>query len=112
MKIYLLAIMLAVCTAGCNPQDAANMQRDTSRMAQDGVVSASNAQLVTRVGAVLTQIKGLDMSGLHIEAESGVVTLGGHVRSAHEKRLVANATENVRGVKSVVNKLRIVSVGS
>ncbi len=94
---------------GCNPQDAANMQRDTSRIAHDTTVAAANGQLVARVGTVLSLLKGVDMSGIHLEAKNGVLLLGGHVQSAHQKAFMEQIALEVRGVSSVVNQLRIIS---
>jgi osmotically-inducible protein OsmY len=98
---------LAVLVAGCNSQDASNLTHDMSQVARDAGKAAGNAQLEARVISVLTQRKGVSMEGLHIEEDHGVVTVSGHVRDAHEKRLVLDTVENTRGVDKVVDKLRI-----
>ncbi len=112
MKVPLLAIVLVLCTFGCNPQDAANMQRDTSRIAHDTTAAATNAQLVARVGAVFSQLKEIDMSGIHLEAKSGTLILGGHVQTAHQKQFMQQVALEVRGVQRVQNDLRVVSQGN
>ncbi len=86
------------------------MQRDTSRIARDTTEAATNAQLVGRVGAVFTQLKSVDMSGIHLEAKNGTVILGGHVRSASQKAYMQKMAMEIRGVKAVVNHLRVIPV--
>lgn len=93
--------------AGCNSNDARDLSRDAGQLAHTAGRAAVNAQLAARVNATLADRKGVDMSGLHIEAENGVVTLGGHVRNAAEKRRVQDTVEGIRGVDRVVNDLRV-----
>lgn len=102
-----LCIAVGVALAGCNSQDASDLKRDVGKLAETGGRAIGNAQLVARVEAALAQRKGVDISGLHVEAKNGVVTLGGHVRTAEEKRLVKETAEGIRGVDKVVNNLRI-----
>lgn len=92
---------------GCNSEDARDIKKDVGNLAESGGRALGNAQLVARINATLLQTKGVDVSGLHIESKNGVVTLGGHVRSAEEKRLVEKTTEGIRGVEKVKNDLRI-----
>ena len=103
----LLLLPLAVLIIGCNSQDAKDLTRDVGQVAKTATRAAGNAQLVVRINAELAQKKGVDVSGLHIENEGGRVTVGGHVRSAHEKNLVINAVKEIRGVDKVVSTLRI-----
>ncbi|AIE84974.1 BON domain-containing protein [Fimbriimonas ginsengisoli] len=104
-----LAILLATAMAvvACNSQDANDLKRDVGKVAETGGRALGNAQLVARINAALLQRKGVDVSGLHIEARNGVVTLGGHVHDAAEKKRVEEAVKEIRGVDSVVNNLRI-----
>ena len=98
---------IALLLAGCNSEDANNLKHDVSRIAQDTTKAAGNAELAARVNSMLVQRKGIDMEGLHVEAGHGVVTIGGHVRNAHEKHLVLQTVRDTRGVDQVVDKLRI-----
>lgn len=77
------------------------------QVAKTTVRAAGNAQLVVRVNAELAQRKGVEVSGLHIENAGGVVTVGGHVRTAHEKNVVLATVKEIRGVDKVVDKLRV-----
>ena len=91
----------------CNSKDAADLSRDVGKVAKTATRAAGNAQLAGRVNAALAQRKGVDMSGLHVESEGGTVTLGGHVRTAKEKRTVLDTVNGIRGVDKVVDKLTI-----
>ena len=51
--------------------------------------------------------KDVDISGLHIEAEGGTVTVGGHVNSKKEKALVLELANKTRGVDKVIDDLRV-----
>lgn len=101
ISIALLAVV------GCNAHDAADLKRDVSNVAQTASRAAVNGQLAARVNATLAQRKGVDVSGLHVEAEKGVVTLGGHVRTLSEKKTVLETVNGIRGVDKVVDKLRV-----
>ncbi len=103
------ALAAILLLTGCNPQDARNLSQDLGRTAQHTGQALGNARLAASVNSVLLQRKGVDMSGLHVEAQDGVVTLGGHVRSAQERRIVVETVKGVRGVEKVVNNLRIQS---
>ena len=103
----LLLVIVTLLALGCNPRDAENITRDAGSLAKSTAQAAGSAQLAGRVNSVLVQRKGVDMSGLHIEAQDGVVTVGGHVRDAAEKRRVLDTVEGIRGVEKVVDKLRI-----
>jgi osmotically-inducible protein OsmY len=102
-----LALLVAVAAMGCNATDAKELSQDAGRLAKTAGKAAGNAQLAARVNAALANRKGVDMSGLHIEAENGVVTVGGHVRNAEEKKRVLATVNDQRDVKKVVDKLRI-----
>lgn len=103
-----LALALVTCAlSGCNSTDSKELKDDAGKLVKTAGRAVGNAQLAARVNGALVNRKGIDMSGLHVEAENGVVTLGGHVRNAKEKALVVETTEGVRGVQKVVNKLRI-----
>jgi osmotically-inducible protein OsmY len=107
MKHAIGFALLAVVAAGCNSSDAKELSQDAGRLAKTAGRAVGNAQLAARVNAALANRKGVDMSGLHVEAEKGVVTLGGHVRNAEEKQRVLETARDVRGVDKVVDKLRI-----
>lgn len=98
---------LCLVLVACNSQDAADLKRDVGQVAKTATRAAGNAQLVARANATLAQTKGVDVSGLHIEAVGGTVTVGGHVRNAQEKRKVISTVTDIRGVDKVVDKLRI-----
>jgi len=105
LPLFVLAVALGV--GGCNSQDARDLGHDAEQLGKTAGRAAGNAQLVARVGAALLQRKGVDMSGLHIEAVGSTVTIGGHVRDEEERKRVIDTAEGVRGVDKVEDKLRI-----
>jgi osmotically-inducible protein OsmY len=106
-----LFILSALCGSalliGCNPQDAQNLTQDTRQLAEHTGQALGSASLAAKVNTVLSIRKGVDMSGLHVEAKGGVVTLGGHVRNAEERRRIVDTVEGIRGVDKVVDNLHI-----
>jgi osmotically-inducible protein OsmY len=102
-------VILAILLVGCNSDDAADLKRDAGNLASTAGRAAGNAQLVARINAALLQRKGVDVSGLHIEAKDGSVMVGGHVRDATEKKTVLETVKEIRGVERVEDQLRIES---
>lgn len=49
----------------------------------------------------------LDASDLEVEVTEGIVTLSGTVKSRREKRLAEDLSDDIRGVKDVMNSLSI-----
>ncbi len=47
------------------------------------------------------------MSGLHLTANGGTLTLGGHVPNSKERKEIVFVAKHVRGVTKVIDKLRI-----
>ena len=109
MKTVGLVALAALLCIGCNPEDASELKRDAGALAKTTGKVLSNGQLATRVNAALANTKDIDMKGLHIESKDGVITVGGHVDSAAEKRRVLDTVKNVKGVEKVVDQLRIES---
>jgi len=102
---FLLAA--ALIAVGCNSQDATDLKRDVGQVAKTATRAAGNAQLVVRANATLAQRKGVDLSGLHLEATGSTLTVGGHVKSKEEKATVLATVKEIRGVDKVVDELRI-----
>ena len=98
-----LLLMLGLVT-GCNSQDAQHITQDTATLAKDTGQSLGSAALAGKVNSVLSLRKGVDMSGLHIEASGGTVMLSGHVRNQEEKQRVLNTVDGIRGVDHIEAK--------
>ena len=101
MMTCVAGALALVILPGCNPQDAHNLAADTNNIAKDAGRSLGNAGLDSKVGLVLTNWKGVDMSGLHIDVSGGDVTISGHVRNRNEKNTIVNCVNHIRGVNSV-----------
>lgn len=114
MKIrnFLLTPLFLMALYGCNARDAGNLTQDARRLAGDSAQALGSATLAAKVNTVLSLRKGIDMSGFRVETQDGVVTLGGRVRSAVEKKLVRDTVDGIRGVDKVVDNLRVESSGS
>lgn len=101
------ALVLCGALFGCNARDAGSLERDTRNLAHDTGQALDSATLVGKVTTALSLRKDVDMSGLHIEGQDGVITLSGHVHSAQERRRVVGIAKMTRGVDRVVNHLRV-----
>jgi osmotically-inducible protein OsmY len=107
LTALLLGCVFALAAGGCNPRDAGNLTEDTKNLVKHTGEAVGSVGLAGKVNTVLSLRKGVDMSGLHIEADNGVVKVGGHVRNAEEKRRVLDTVDGIRGVDKVVDDLRI-----
>lgn len=104
---YVGAAALLGGLSGCNPRDASNLSQDTKQIAQHTGEAVGSATLAAKVNTVLSLRKGVDMSGLHVDAQDGVVTLGGTVRNAEERTRIVDTVQNTRGVDKVINNLKV-----
>lgn len=100
-------LLLVICLVGCNPTDAKDIAADGGKLAETAARSASNAGVAASVNTMLGLHKDVDLAGLHIEADGGTVTVGGHVKTAKEKKLVLELANKTRRVEKVVDKLRV-----
>ncbi len=97
-------LLLAGALYGCNSQDAQHLTNDAAAITKDTTQALGSATLAGKVNSVLSLRKGVDMSGLHIDAQGGIITLSGHVRNSEEKQRVINTVDGIRGVDKVVSK--------
>lgn len=111
MKIRILPALCAAAFlalfAGCNPRDTGNLAQDTKQLAQDTGQSLGNAKIAGSVVTVLSLRKGVDMSGIRVQAEGGTVTLNGTVRNREELHRVVQTVQNTRGVDKLINNLKV-----
>lgn len=108
MRPHFLALLglSVIVLAGCNSQDASNLGKDTKQMASDAGHAFGGTALAAKVNTSLSLHKGIDMSGLHIEAQDSTVTVGGHVRDKHEHQVVISTVKDTTGVDHVIDKLK------
>jgi hyperosmotically inducible protein len=106
-RIVVPAAALAIAVAGCNSRDAGSLAQDARSLAQHSGQALGSASLAAKVNTVLSLRKGVDMSGLHVEAQDGVITLSGHVHNAEERRRIVQTVDGIRGVDRIVNNLRV-----
>lgn len=106
-KRFATGLLLALVLAGCNPTDTKDLAQDGGKIAETAARAAGNAGVAAKVNTMLGLHKDVDISGLHIEADGGTVTVGGHVGTAKEKKLVLDLAFKTRGVDKIVDKLRV-----
>ena len=107
-KIWALCMAsLGLWLAGCNSEDMKNLKSDTQQLGKDIGPTVGNAALAAKVNTHLTMHKGIDISGLHVEASGKTVTISGHVRDEGMRKKVVNAIQETTGVEQVVNKLNL-----
>jgi len=104
---FALLLLLVGAAIGCNSTDATDLKRDATQLGQTAQRAATNATVAGKVNAALALRKGVDMKGLHVSAEGGVVTIGGHVGSAQEKKTVLDVANNTVGVERVIDQINI-----
>ena len=108
MKRWILpAVLLVMVAGGCNQRDAGNLAQDARSISRHTGQALGSASLAAKVNTVLSLRKGVDMSGLHVDAQDGVVTLSGHVRNIQERRRIVQTVNGIRGVDKVVDRMRI-----
>ena len=116
MKQPVLAKYISVCVClslltlplfGCNEKDANALKEDTRKLSNDIGPILKNSSLAAKVTAHLTLHKGVDMAGLHIDAQDGIATVSGHVKDANAKKVVISVVKETTGVDKVVDKLEI-----
>jgi osmotically-inducible protein OsmY len=104
---WMVALSCLLVVLGCNKEDAQNLGSDAKNLARDAGKAVGGVTLAAKVNSALALKKDVDMSGLHIEAKDGVVTVGGHVGDEKARRLVLDTVEGTKGVEKVVDELRI-----
>ena len=90
---------------GCDPKNTEDLTRDTAHIAQDASAAMASATQAGKVRAVLSLRKGVELSGISIDAKDGVVTLSGTVRDHAEHRRIVDTVNQIRGVDKVEDKL-------
>ena len=107
-RAWTLGIAAAgIWLAGCNSQDVNNLRSDTQQLGKDIGPSVGNAALAAKVNTHLTFHKGIDVSGLHVEANGKTVTVSGHVRDAGMRKKVLDAIQETTGVERTEDKLNV-----
>ena len=111
MKTLLLAAALTLALAACGdaPKPSLSAPKVPEAKAAETPKPDPNKELATRVKKALQQEAKIQAAAIDVSAADGVVTLWGTATSAEEHRRVAQIAAKVQGVKSVENKLEIVT---
>jgi osmotically-inducible protein OsmY len=72
-----------------------------------GAEKVDDARIEAQVRDALTVNRNIDSTEIEVASRGGIVTLTGLVHTGAEKDLVQKITEECRGVKGVVNEMRV-----
>ena len=100
-----LPLVLISFTWGCNQNDQKNIASDASKLAATAGTAMQNSELAGKVKLLVSNWKGVE-STINVQAENGVVTLEGDVKSREEKRKILSIVNQIRGVDKVVDRLK------
>jgi osmotically-inducible protein OsmY len=92
-----LAALALAGAAGCAPTPT---RQSTGEMVDD-------AALTARVKSALINEPGVKSTAINVETFRGTVSLSGFVDSTEMAQKAVTAAENVRGVRSVKNDMRV-----
>jgi hyperosmotically inducible periplasmic protein len=95
-------LVAALSSWGCTssgPQ-ATEPARTATRVVDDAAITAS-------VKIALAVERGVKATDINVDTDRGVVTLSGVVGSQAERRLAVKVTEDVNGVKEVVDGISV-----
>jgi hyperosmotically inducible periplasmic protein len=95
--VRIIAFALAAALAGCS---ATAQDRSTGQWVDD-------AALTAKVKTSLAEEDGVNPMSINVNTYRGVVQLSGFVESEEAKRRAENAANDVEGVRSVKNDLRV-----
>jgi hyperosmotically inducible protein len=113
LKVLFSAVSIGVgplLLANSNASNAASQGADASQVLAAPAAKAvrlANRALTKKVSEALARTRGLNSTRIIVKCKSGVVTLFGSVADSAQISLAVQATQNVEGVKSVQNQIRI-----
>lgn len=106
------ALAITICTLGSVPAQA-----QTPNTASDQPTTTSSvhrrtdADIVRDVRRALSRTSGVNPSGIHVRSRNAAVTLTGRVPQRSQIARASSAARSVRGVRSVSNRLTVVTRG-
>jgi hyperosmotically inducible periplasmic protein len=118
----LAALTFTFCALGVSPAQA-QTPAPTPNNAPNGATMAAQAapsssarrrsdnDIVRDVRRAFTRTTGLNSSGIHVRSHHAAVTLTGRVPQRSQISRAGNAARSVRGVRSVSNRLTVVTRG-
>ncbi len=95
--------------AALPPAPAPAAEQKAAPSAAQPAESNADQELAAKVKAALGEIKGFDARGIDVQSADGEVQLYGTVDNAAQSAEAAKAAARVPGVKSVKNRLAVVS---
>ena len=103
LSLFLLAVpaVIAMISWGCS-----NVHTEAQADRTVGVV-VRDASITAAVKVALAFQPGVAALDINVDTERGTVTLNGDVESEAERQLAVKVTEDIDGVKDVVNQIRV-----
>lgn len=116
-----LMATMALAIVGCNDsKQTAGQKLDratesvaatTDKVAANAAVAVDDAAITTKVKSAVFAEPGLKSLQINVETKDGVVTLSGTVDTPQLKQRTAQITQNVAGVRSVIDNIAVKSAG-
>ncbi len=78
-----------------------------AHLGQDDKISDKNEEILAQVKLALVKNTRIDAAPLDVEVNKGVVTLSGFVEDEEQREQAIKVAENIKGVRSVLNKIQI-----
>jgi hyperosmotically inducible protein len=113
LPVLLAPFALAAALSGCKREDpnapgpAERFGKEVDSAVERAGEVASDAAVTSQVKAALALHKEIDALKVNVDTVDGVVTLRGVVATESAKAEAERAAATVRGVKRVVNELRV-----
>lgn len=114
----LAALAISICALGASsaqaqtPNDAPNGAAVSGQsITTSSVHRRSDNDIVRDVRRALSRAPGLNPSGIHVRSRNAAVTLTGRVPQRSQIARASSAARSVRGVRSVSNRLTVVTRG-
>ncbi|MFL9910006.1 BON domain-containing protein [Paraburkholderia sp. RL17-337-BIB-A] len=120
VRSALLSVSLYIGLSGTDSATIALAQiQAAGSQASSQTVEASNAKAAKAPNRVLRKVvirqlsrtRGLNVDGINVVAEDGIVTLLGTVPDTHQIDLATDATRDMAGVREVRNSLTLQTNG-
>jgi osmotically-inducible protein OsmY len=95
LMLYSLLVLVMIVPMACR-----SLNQVTPEALDDAAIEAE-------VRAKIAEDVTSKTFAVEVDVKDGVVTLSGHAGSADERRRIADAANDVRGVRSVINNIHV-----
>lgn len=107
----LAALTISICALGASLAQAQTPNAASGQPTASSSIQRRDNDIVRDVRRAFTRTPGLNSSGIHVRSNNAVVTLTGRVPQRSQIGRAGTAARSVRGVRSVSNRLTVVTRG-